>query len=163
MTTHRQAFTLTLALAAWPGYATAQDLSDQDRFQLFNECRPMNIIVEQYAGDSDWTDIGLTVDRIRTMAESRLRAARLYDATALTHLYVNVNVLSRNFSVSLDHFKLLYDPVSDQTAYAPTWNRATLGTHSEDAGYILQVLSERFDQFILEYLRVNEDASNNTP
>ena len=33
-----------------------------------------------------WTDMGLTVDRIQTMAEARLRAARLYDATALPYL-----------------------------------------------------------------------------
>ena len=42
----------------------------------------MDLVVEDYTDNADWTDIGLTVDRIQTMAESRLRAARLYDATA---------------------------------------------------------------------------------
>ena len=161
MTTNKLLFTL-LALAVCPGHATAQDVSGVDRFNLFNECGPMNLVIEEYQGDTDWSDIGLTVDRIQTMAESRLRAARLYDATALAYLYVNVNVLGRAFSLRVEYSKVLYDGVSGETNYARTWDIDSAGTHGGDAGFILQGLSEYLDRFILEYLRVNEDACDQT-
>ena len=161
MTRNKLLFTLALTLAVWPGHATAQDVSDYDRFKLFNECGPMDLFVEHYE-DADWADIGLTVDRIQTMAESRLRVARLYDATAGTNLYVKVNVASRGFSLDVDYRKVLYDPVSDDSFFATTWNIGGAGTHSGDAGFILQGLSEYLDSFILEYLRVNEDACDQT-
>ena len=76
MLTHCYCLALALALAAvWPGHATAQDASGFDRFRLFNECRPMRLVVEEYDNDAP-AAIGLTEARIRTLAESRLRAAR---------------------------------------------------------------------------------------
>ena len=36
--------------------------------------------------------------------------------------------------------------------------KSNLGTHTGEARYILQGVSERLDDFILEYLRVNEAA-----
>ena len=162
MTRNKLLLTLALALAVWPGHATAQDVSDIDRFQLFNECGPMKLAVTQYKDNAAWADIGLTVDRLQTMAESRLRAARLYDARALPYLYVNVNVVGRGFSWGMDYKKLVYDAVSDETFYATTWNIGSAGTHGRDAGFILQGLSEHLDRFILEYLRVNEHACDQT-
>ena len=162
MTTNKLLFTLALALAVWPGHATAQDVSAYDRFELFNECRPMDLTVEDYEDDAGWTDIGLTVDRIQTMAESRLRAARLYDATAFPILYVNLGVSSSSFSLGVKYRKVVYDRVSGETNYATTWDIGSVGTHGGDAGFILQGLSEYLDRFILEYLRVNEDACDQT-
>ena len=147
-----------LAAAVWPGYATAQDVSGSDRFKFFNECRPMDLVVEDYDDDDDAEAIGLTVARIRTLAESRLRAARLYDADAATWLYVNVNVEARGFSLSVEYKKLLYDAVSGETSYATTGEIGGAGSHGGDAGFILQGLSEYLDGFILDYLRVNESA-----
>ena len=86
----------------------------------------MDLVVEDYDDDDDAEAIGLTVARIRTLAESRLRAARLYDADAPTWLYVNVNVEARGFSLSVEYKKLLYDAVSGETSYATTggyWRR----------------------------------------
>ena len=151
---------LPLALAALLGTsAGAQDTqTPSERFQLFNECRPMFLSVTPYEGDADYAAIGLTTDRIQTMAESRLRAARLYDADAETILSVFVRVSSRAFTSEVSYYKPLYDVVSDVTAYAKTWIKSSVGTHGGDAGYILQGLSEKLDEFILEYLRVNEAA-----
>ena len=76
MLTHCYCLALALALAAvWPGHATARDASGFDRFRLFNECRPMRLVVEEYDNDAP-AAIWLTEARIRTLAESRLRAAR---------------------------------------------------------------------------------------
>ena len=38
------------------------------------------------------------------------------------------------------------------------WNTTSYGTHSGNAGFILQSVSEHLDRFVLEYLRVNEAA-----
>ena len=58
--------------------------------------------------------------------------------------------------------KVVYDAVSGETNYASTWTTGGDGTHVGDAGFILQGLSEDLDRFILEYLRVNEDACDQT-
>ena len=144
-----------LAAAVLTGHATAQEppeptrelptreelqatLSETrqrriERFKLFNNCEPMNLAVdltvENYADADTEAIIGLTSDRIRTLAESRLRAARLYDADAATWLYINVNVQGRGFSLSLRYQKSVYDAVSGETNYATTWDYGGAGTH----------------------------------
>ena len=127
------------------------------RFELFNECRPMYLIVEGLPPDAAAVD--LTLERISTLAESRLRAARLFsDDLRRTYLYVNVTVAGSAFSVRVEFHKRLFDPVSDETWPARTWNEGTTGRHVGDGGYIMQTLSESLDRFLLEYLRVNEDS-----
>ena len=84
--------TLVVVLAAFvpvPGQATAQT---GESFELFNECLPIGLLVENLPDDA--ADIELTQERIETLAESRLRAARLYAAALLnSYLYVRVGVL----------------------------------------------------------------------
>ncbi len=73
-----------------------------DCFRLWNACRPLDLVVEGLTEDAE--EIGLTRERIQTAAESRLRAARLYDAEAADHyLYVNVNVVRRAFSIGVGY------------------------------------------------------------
>ena len=127
-----------------------------DCFDLFNGCEPIDLLVENLPEDA--AEIGLTKERIQTLAESRLRAARLYDADGGTHLYVHVNVVGRAFSEGLDYKKRLYDSVTGLSFRTTTWNVDGVGTHGGDAGYIMQIVSEHLDHFILEYLRVNEAA-----
>ena len=69
---------VTLALAVWPGHATAQELN---RFGLFSNCGAMGLDVFIIDGADVGLDVGLTKDRIQTLAESRLRAARVYTTT----------------------------------------------------------------------------------
>ena len=71
-----------LAAAVWPGYATAQDVSGSDRFKFFNECRPMDLVVEDYDDNDDAEAIGLT----RTFNASRRSTAssRISSASAGT-------------------------------------------------------------------------------
>ena len=47
---------------------------------------------------------------------------------------------------------------SDLCGVATTWVRGSAGTHGGDAGYIRSGVSEYMDTFLLEYLRVNEEA-----
>ena len=138
--------------------AASQQVSEGlARFQLFNECRPVPLLVEYLPSDA--AAVGLTRERVRTLAESRLRAARLFSDEALgPYLYVNVNVSGRAFSVSVAFKKPLFDQVSGEGGAAETWNAGFVGTHGGYGGVIMQYLSEALDRFVLEYLRVNEDA-----
>ena len=139
-------------------------LSHRDAFELWNGCAPMRLFVEELPDDA--ADIDLTKERIQTLAESRLRVARLYDAALppAPYLYVRVSVLvSENrrggaFSIDVSFQKYLRDAVSGRSMFAEAWNTGSYGTHSGDADYIMQGVSEYLDEFILEYLRANETA-----
>ena len=141
-------------LPSFPIPPPPPSLSRSDAFALWNECAPIDLIVE---GPSDGAAaIDLTMERIQTLAESRLRAARLYDAAALPYLYVRVVVLGGAFNTKVSFNKWLRDDVSEKNGIAETWDTGRLGTHGGNAGFILQGVSELLDRFVLEYLRVNE-------
>ena len=143
------------------GLAGAQDDLERfklskERFELFNNCRAMGVVV--FFSDDD-APLGLTEDRISTMAESRLRAARLYDGGVGTWLFVNVNIVSLSYSRSMEYFKPVRDVPSGEAGFAVTWrDRGSTGTHGGNADFILGALSEYIDTFIREYRRVNEAA-----
>ena len=129
------------------------------RFKLFADCRPMYLVVESLSPHA--SKIGLTKEAIRAAAESRLRSARLYRSTLSApyhHLYINVNVDGRGLSISLRFKKIVHDPLSGNTGVATTWNTGGAGTHGGNANYILSLLSQYMDEFLVEFLRVNEKA-----
>ena len=144
-------------------------------FALWNECAPIGLLIESL--DDDAAAIDLTEERIQTLAESRLRAARLYDTVEGNpylnpYLYIHVTVLNSEnrgggaFHVRMSFNKYLredvpeywHNEISDLKVLASIWDHGTLGTHAGDAGFILQSVSEYLDLFVLEYLRVNEVA-----
>ena len=111
--------------------------------------------------DDDAIDIGLTKERIETLVRSRLRAARLYETGISTpFLYVNVLVVAEAYSAAFGLVKEVTDHNSKQmdSGLARTWYLGGIGTHGQDAGFILQHVSEYTDHFIDEYLRVNAEA-----
>ena len=105
-----------VALLLCAGRVAAQDVTESDRFQLFNECRPMYLLalVNPAVGNQD---------AIETLVRRRLRAARLYserlggDTAFLEVVYG----FGRNTPVRLSYVKHLYDPVSETYGRAPTW------------------------------------------
>ena len=127
-----------------------------NRFKLFAECRPMILIVEGLSSHA--AEIGLTEESNRAAAESRLRTARLFSPESEQYLYINVKVFSAAFSLSMQYDKTVYDPLSDLRFPAPTWGRSSTGTHGGQSNYILSILSNTLDQFLVEFLRVNEEA-----
>lgn len=148
-----------LALLFLAGRAAGETAKERvERFELFGDCKPMALVVENLPPDA--SKIGLTVDSLQAAAvESRLRAARLYDSEVLSpRLYVNVNVVGGAFSIRFQYDKLFYDPLSGFTNIAATWDIGSTGTHGGDAGYILSWVSQYMDQFLLEFLRVNDEA-----
>ena len=136
----------------------------QRRFQLFNNCEPMGLSVQFRSRDDEGINSGIAniegiEDRIRKMAESRLRAARLFADSASNMLHVGMYVVGPAFSAHLFYEKPLHDAVSGLTVASPAWiYLAGTGTHGGEASFLLQSLSESLDGFVLEYLRVNESA-----
>lgn len=155
---HRRTLVLILALTP-SGAALGQAAEDgAARFQLYNGCRPFRLLVEDYSNEHS-REIGLTRQAIQNLAESRLRAARLYtEEGSPQRLSIGINVVGRAFSISLVYLKYVYDPDSELSRFAITRIIGSTGTHGGDSGYILSALSEHIDQFMVEYLRVNEDA-----
>ena len=147
---------IALALYAITTASAQEEVSNSDRFGLWNNCESLDIIVSDLHEDA--AEIGLTSDQIITTVRSRFRAARIYDPAAITYLYVNVNVFSTAFNLSISYKKALLDPGLNKTGYATTWTIGSVGTHGGNANYILGTLSLTVDEFIDEYFRVNADA-----
>ena len=126
------------------------------RFRLLANCEPMGLVVEGL--NEAAAKIGLTKETIQAAAESRLRSARLYNREGDQYLYINVNVVERAFSISLRYNKQFYDPLSDIVLEAITWTRGTTGIAGSGSGFILSTASGLLDEFLVEYLRVNEAA-----
>ena len=147
-----------MMLAPW---ALGQDLDPEiERFELFNACRPMRLLIEYLSPGA--AEIGLTREQLQAAVESRLRAARLYtedrELSDATYLYVNVNVGTTAFNISLEYNKRVTDSF-ERIGLATTWNIGGTGTHGGEASDIVGVLSQEYmDQFIADYLRVNEAA-----
>ena len=140
--------------------ASADVVSDYDRFQLWNECRPMSLVVEDLSDDA--TAIDLTEDAIKIAVRSRLRAARLYSEdggeAAWADLYINALVVGPAFSIGIYYYKFVWDIATKLEFQTPTWRRGSTGTHGVDSNYILSSVAQDADAFIDEYLRVNADA-----
>ena len=141
-----------------PSAVGQEQPSDHERFQLFNDCQPMGLIIERLPDSAK--DLKLTTRRLRTVAESRLRSARLYDASAFgSYFYVNVNLVRQAFNLNVEYHKLLHDRGTDMSFKAKTWGMGFNGIAARTGGdYIVSTLSEYMDQFLIEYLRVNESA-----
>ena len=134
-------------------YTTATP--NPDRFRLFNECRrfPVSVIVTD-------DELGLTEEAVQDAVELKLRSARLYDESDLLadYLLVRVNVTLQAFTVSSDFQRWVSESISGESWYATTFDIAYFGSHGSDIDFILQGVERSVDDFILEYLRANEEA-----
>jgi len=135
------------------------EAEDLKRFKLCNICRPVRLEIEDLRRNA--TDIGLTEDRLRIIAESRLRAARIYtdseEESNGAGLRILVAVGLGVSSVQVRYFKHLFDPVSLRSSIHVTWQTVSNSEHGGDSRVIIQSVSEQVDKFLVEYLRVNEE------
>ena len=154
----RYALIPAVLLAALAGPVAADsDSTPRERFELFTYCSPMYLLVEGLGENAK--RIGLTHKSLFAAAESRLRAARLFEPADKPgpYLYVNVNVSGSAFSVSVEFNKVFRDRGnSGVLGYATTWNAGAVGIGDEN--YIVSTLQQHLDKFIAAYLRVNEEA-----
>lgn len=130
-------------------------------FALFTNCQPVTLTV-----DLDPGRLALTEADIRNLVESRLRAAKIYTDEVRAYMpifSVQVNVVEDAFGVQLEltkalYDKALYDSGLEFSGPAPTWSRWITGTHNYSGGgaFILSALSQLMDEFLADYLRVNQ-------
>ena len=148
--------TLALAIGLASPAGAAETVTQRDRFELWNGCRPMGLIVENLSKAA--TDIGLTTTAIEVAARSRLRSARLYADASEPLLWISVTAVSTAHAVIVGYHKWVKDEASDITEIAMTWFVGSAGLHGRSAPNVLSVVTGFTDKFIDEYLRVNADA-----
>ena len=140
--------------------------SEEFGFALYNGCSPIDVVAfVDVDVDGDDDDYGVTVARIRDLAESRLRGARLYaESWILSGLMADVTFFDRGFSVEVSFWKLLEDTAASRRARRTrTWIATRRGTHGGDGDYVMYQLSELVDRFLLEFLRENDEACRAVP
>lgn len=150
---------LALILTAVPAAAQLTD-EQYERFRLFMNCEPMRLvaIVEDVE-----RELSLTEESVGRAVRSRLRSARLYDEQKYQHLSVYVHVAGRAFSIDVGLRKPVYDYATELIVPAPTWSTGITGTHGGNADYVLSAVGPLIDEFLDEYLRVNESACTARP
>ena len=130
-----------------------------DTVQFYTACAPVGLHV--FVIDDDEDPIGLTVDRVRTMAESRLRAARLYTSERLSlraRLVLFVRVFRNAYAEVVEIEKRFTDEFTGRTVLRPSVSfPLVMGTPGSNPDFIImQRLTESVDEIINRYLRVNE-------
>ena len=132
-----------------------------DLFDLCPEDEGMRLVVESLEEDAKQGE--LTEEQIRNAAESRLRAAGIYDPEADPYLYINVNAGSPQighfpfFAVGVTYHRVLLDPRLHRFGIAATWNTGFAGQGG--SSYILSNLSRLLDKFLVDYLRVRDSKA----
>lgn len=158
---------LALLLLVLP-FPTQTD--ERQKFQLYNGCLAIYPGVQRLSEKE--TEIGLSEDAISNALESRLRSANLFpssennpesrratllfpDKFPFSHLFVRVTVLNSVFFISLEYKKFVTDDLSGVSLTNTTWEREGIGI-AADAGLIMNTLAGYMDEFLVEFLRVNE-------
>ena len=170
-------------LAAAVTFAACSAESDPDvvglpnsSFELFTHCRPVGLVSLQIMSSFGDVDEQLS-ERSRRTIESRLRSAGIYDSAwevgsenPILNILVDYEDMGtmedpmevRGFTLILR--KRLYDPASMLSSYPSTYYQVPrfIGlvsrTSSGASPAILLELRKAVDDFITEYLRVNEKA-----
>ena len=147
---------MVLVLLATISRAEAPDhLGSKDAFELWTGCDPVQLIVDLQKNDAP--DLYLTREQIEIAVRSRLRSARVFtEDEGFPFLFVLVAVVDNAFSIDVLLVKLLTDGVySNHSWGGSSWKTDGIGTHTNDANYILSSVSQNIDEFLDEYLRVN--------
>ena len=128
------------------------------RYALFTACAPVKLSRFGETGTGIVDHLGLNVLReagVREMAESRLRAARIwggYSGGELSPLVFHIDYGARNATFR----KEVWEPLSGEFHIADVWTHSLSGGEAETDISQRQRVSTLIDRFILEYLRVNE-------
>ena len=127
-----------------------------ERFQLFNECKAFDFSIADLGSEAE--KIGVTNDAVQAAVESRLRAARLYDSANVFLLKLDINLVGGAFHIRLNFFKPTIDLATKEPYVSATWGTGFTGIHGGNSGFVTSSLAQVMDYFLVEFLRVNEDA-----
>lgn len=140
-----------------------RDMERLTRFMLYNECQPVGLLVDD--SEDTLSDAGLTEHDVRDLAEQRLRNARLYvdednyEALLVTpHVEIVALLYGGAFSLGISFRKPMTDPLSRERYSAGNWHYQSVGTHANNPDFTLSWVSKLLDEFLTQYLQVNEEA-----
>ena len=130
----------------------ASGVTEHEKFQFYNQCSPVSLYWVEL--NEDAKKLGITEKTVRNLVESRLRSARIYDEKSESSLLAEINVFENYFTVYLGYFPV----VRSLGGYgvAETWRKTASGTHKGNKNSILSPFPEYIDEFINEYLKVNQ-------
>jgi len=147
-----------LAFIAGRAEATAPAPSGE-RFQLWNDCRPVVVVVG--LDEETTTSTSIEKDSVAVAVRSRMREALLYTEDPFeargSVLEVTVNVTARSSSILVRFHKFMRDGYLGEWGHANTWIVGADGIQSDPASIRYAVMAA-MDQFVDAYLSVNEDA-----
>ena len=149
----------TLALWLLAGNHAAADEPSRAASALFTGCNPVSLRTFFHAAGEDAAPvIELTTADIETAAESRLRAATLFDRDAPDVLNVRVIANEAGFNMTVVFLKVIYDPRSSEPGSSSAWIRSAEGAHFGEAGRILDALAGLVHGFLVDFIDANEHA-----
>lgn len=106
--------------------------------------------------------------RLEVMAESRLRAARIFQPTtnpASPALGITVEALNGEsmnvYSARVEFIRPMLNPSTEGSLVVSTWERGAFGyfgDRADPSGSVHARISDFIDEFIRDYLRVNEGS-----
>jgi len=115
----------------------------------------------------DAIKLGLTIDRIRTLTELRLRREGIkINKESTFKLNINVHVGGYAFRISLrmyafvllirDYYEIYMDDTLPVTPFfAPVWISGSYGTYDKGLDFILSALEAEIDEFLNDYYKAN--------
>ena len=139
---------------AFPVEETSEEIK---RFQLFNNCQPICLTVHTLP---DYVvKLGLTLGTIQNAAESRLRSASLHDNRPLNScLDIRVAVVEQIVIATVEFRKRILDRFTDYSGLALTWRTGVFVRHENRPELIMSHITRLMDKFLVEFLRVNDEA-----
>jgi hypothetical protein len=167
------ALLIALAVVAGiqPGLVKAQSNLENrlNRTELYNHCRPMELVVE--APGASAASAGVTEEYLRWAAEGRLREWGLYTDSSThagnTILYVRGDLFQR-FSIEdasyytevelqVDYLKVVYNPQSGKKFAKSIWSKEfRKHVYHRFRKTVREELPRLMDKFLVEYRWVNE-------
>ena len=122
--------------------------------QLFTRCAPLRVAIGFNITNAE---LPLAEETLSEAAESRLRGARLLKTGADQFLSIDLNVVGSAFSLRIGLNSWIEDMGFGRGGTVLMWGTGATGTHAGDAQYLLGLVSRHLDEFVVKYLRANEE------
>ncbi len=153
------AFLTFFALGCHP-LVTATDTLSGNGLEVDTTSK-LRVVVENPSPDAE--KLGLTRERIEARVNQILRKAGITPAAKEDlevgdrFLYVNINVGSPSFSVTIQFERRVFYQVGNRsvTKIGTTWHGGSTGTHGGKRDFILDGLAGHIEIFCNEFLKAN--------
>ncbi len=158
----RMMLTVAAVLVAMP--SAAEEVTDFDRFRLWNECRPIYLAAGSFQMDRE--TLGLNNEEFTALARMRFEASdaahllrpddeeRDWQAPAVE--FWGLQGEDKPLYVTATFYKPVMDIASGVTVRRETWKN--WGDRYNGEKHPVEKLVDQVDTFIDEYLRVNAEA-----